>query len=420
MKFLFRFRQIIRQMWFLPAVFSLLALATVAVARYSSFLLPKELPFNVSEAAIENILTIVATSMLTVATFALATMVSAFFGAAQGTTPRAVRLIAEDRAAQAPISIFIGAFLFSVVGIIALSSGFYSASGRLILFGATIMVVVLVVGALIRWINKISSIGQVGETVDRMEVTTSAAFHEIAERPLLGCRDTSPAAEHGVPLHATQVGYVQHLDPAKLQNVAEDCGLFIHVLARPGAFATPVTPLALVTGTVGDEAANRMRDAFVLGRDRTFNHDPRFGLIVLNEIAARALSPGVNDPGTAISVIHTDVRILTDWFRREAEADRQPEYDRVSMVPISPQNILDDAFRPIARDGAGNVEVCVKLFEALEAIRAIAPARFGPPIERFADILLDRVREAMSHPADIGVVEQAARQVVDKGVPRNS
>lgn len=67
MKFLFRLRQITRQMWFLPALFSLVALATVAVARYSSFLLPKELPFNVSETAVETILTVVATSMLTVA-----------------------------------------------------------------------------------------------------------------------------------------------------------------------------------------------------------------------------------------------------------------------------------------------------------------------------------------------------------------
>lgn len=411
MKLLFRLRQINRQMWFLPAVFSIVALATVAAARYSAFLLPQKLPFNVSETAIEDILTIVATSMLTVATFALATMVNAFFGATQATTPRAVRLIAEDRAAQAPISIFIGAFLFSVVGIIALSSGFYSASGRLILFGVTILVVIVVVGALIRWISKISSIGQVGETIERMEMATSAAFHEIAHKPLFGCSETTPAAEQGVPVHAARTGYVQHLQADELQEVAEDCDLFIHVVARPGAYATAVRPLVLVTGTVNDTIEQRIREAFVLGRDRTFDHDPRFGLIVLNEIAARALSPGVNDPGTAINVIHTDVRILDDWFRREAEASSDPEYDRVSMVPISPHDILDDAFRPIARDGAGNVEVCLKLFEALETIKAVSPNRFGAPIARFADILLDRVRSAMSHQADIDVVEHAARRL---------
>lgn len=105
-------------------------------------------------------------TMLAVATFALATMVNALSGASQATAPRAVRLFSEDRTAQASISAFVGASLFSIVGIIALSGGFFTASGRLILLTATIVVVVLVVGALIRWISKISSIGQDGRRQD--------------------------------------------------------------------------------------------------------------------------------------------------------------------------------------------------------------------------------------------------------------
>jgi uncharacterized membrane protein len=271
--------------------------------------------------------------------------------------------------------------------------------------------VILVVGALIRWINKISSIGQVGETIERMGATTSAAFRELAQNPLYGCLETTPAVEQGVPVHAAQVGYVQHLQADELQDVAEDCDLFIHVAARPGAYATAVSPLVLVTGRVDDTTKQRIREAFVIGRDRAFDHDPRFGLIVLNEIAARALSPALNDPGTAISVIHTDVRIFDEWLRREAKASSEPRCDRVSMVTISPEDILDDAFRPIARDGAGNVEVCAKLVEALETIQAVSPDRFGAPVGRFADVLLYRVRAAMSQQADIDVVEQAARLI---------
>ncbi len=58
-----------------------------------------------------------------------------------------MRLITEDRAAQAPISIFIDAFLVSVVGIVALYSRFYSRSERLILFVVTILVQVVLIGA---------------------------------------------------------------------------------------------------------------------------------------------------------------------------------------------------------------------------------------------------------------------------------
>jgi uncharacterized membrane protein len=415
MKLLVRLRQLALQMWFLPAVFSLGALATVAAAHYSAFLLPQDLPVDIPESATQTILTIVATSMLTVATFALATMVTAFFGASQATTPRAVRLISEDRAAQAPISIFIGAFMFSIVGIIALSGGFFTASGRLILFGVTILVVMSVVGALIRWISKISSIGQVGETIQRTETITSAAFREIAERPFFGCAQYTRAADHGRPLHATLVGFVQHLETGRLQQVAASHDLFIHVVARPGSLVTAARPLVLVSGPAGEDAANGIRAAFVLGRARTFAHDPRFGLIALNEIAARALSTGVNDPGTAIDVIQTDVRILSEWFARKAQTHPEPEHDRVSIDAISPRQILDDAFRPIARDGAGIVEVCLKLFEALETILVVAPEEFHAPTRRFAEDLMDRIRKAMSHPADVEIMELAARRMTGGG-----
>jgi uncharacterized membrane protein len=202
----FRLRQAVRQMWFLPTIFSLGAIATVAAARYSAFLLPEELPFDISQDAIDHILTIVASSMLAVATFALATMVNALAGASQRTTPRAVRLVAEDRAAQTSISAFVGAFLFSIVGIIALRGGLYSASGRLILFAATSVVVLVVVGALIRWINKISSIGHVGEIIERVEDATTTAFREAAQRPCFGCNEQSSAPEEGFPVHAREVG----------------------------------------------------------------------------------------------------------------------------------------------------------------------------------------------------------------------
>jgi|GEM_PF-2436099 len=62
-----------------------------------------------------------------------------------------------------------------------------------------------------------------------------------------------------------------------------------------------------------DEDYKCVIDAFQIGRDRLFDDDPRFGLVVLSEIAARALSPAVNDHGTVIDVIGTIVRLFAKW-----------------------------------------------------------------------------------------------------------
>ena len=93
----------------------------------------------------------------------------------------------------------------------------------------------------------------------------------------------------------------------------------------PGSFVHPAAQLLWVHGAVpGEQLADALRSAFTIGNERSFDQDPRFGLIVLSEIASRALSPGVNDPGTAISVIGRLVRVLSCWVEREAQEVAHP------------------------------------------------------------------------------------------------
>ena len=401
----FRLRRFLRQMWFLPALFSALAVVTVVVARAASFLVPDEMPLKISQEGIQNILEIIAASMLTVAIFALATVVNAFAAASQNSTPRAVRLIIEDRTAQTSISAFLGAFLFSIVGIIALSSVYYSESGRLILFSVTLLVVVAVVAALIQWIDHSTSIGRVGDTVDRVEAAATEAFGGLGRQPLFGCAEQTALPEGGSPVHASRIGHIQDFYPARLQEIAEKHAVRIHVNARPGDYATPLRPLAVVEGMVDDERASAIRDAFVVGDERGFDNDPRFGLIVLSEIASRALSPAVNDPGTAIDVIETTVRILAQWIGHVRDGRASVDHPDVTVAPISADDIIADAFRPIARDGAGTLEVCLKLIGGLRTLTAMSPDFLGPAAARMATGVSERAKRAMTFAPDVEAVE---------------
>jgi uncharacterized membrane protein len=388
----FKFRQVIQRMWFLPAAFSLAAVLTLLVAFGLAQLVPDRLPFTLSTEAVESILTVLATSLLTVAVFALSTIVSALASASTQTTPRAVPLIVGDRSAQTSISVFIGAFLFSIVGIIGLSAGIYSEAGRLLLFAVTLGVVVLVVAALIRWIGQISAIGRVGETVDRAGEAAENAFRAVPGQGLLGCRALEGEAG-GNPVLSPKIGYVQHIDLGQLQELAEEHDLVVTVTARPGAYAAPDRPLLMVEGTTDEALAEKLAGAFVVGRARTFDSDPRFGLIVLSEIASKALSPGVNDPGTAIGVVSTLVRVLAERPEDEGEL----KYDRVLVAPLDPNDLMADAFRPIARDGAANIEVMLRMIAGLKTL-----ARTRPDLEPAA---LGMIKDAV----DRGTTAMTAR-----------
>jgi uncharacterized membrane protein len=400
----FQLNQLLGRMWFLPAVFSILAVSTTVIAYFVTPFAPERLPFTMPEDAVRSILEILASSLLTVAVFALSTVVSALSSASSSTTPRALPLITADRGAQSTISIFIGAFLFSIVGIIGLSVGIYSEAGRLVLFSVTLAVVLLVVTALIRWIGLISDIGRVARTIDAVEKATRNAVQRMKDHPLFDCVSMS-GNPRGTPLHARSTGYVQHINTERLAALAEEHGLNLYVTSRPGAHVTPVRPLLCIEGQCDEDTGNKIISCFTVGDARAFESDPRFGLVVFGEIGDKALSPGVNDPGTAIDVIDTVTRIFVDW--PEETACEKP-YRRIHIAPLEPRDLLEDVYRPLARDGAGNIEVVLRLLTSLETLGACQPwLRSATRI--FAQDVRARAEKALVAESDRQALDRAMR-----------
>lgn len=104
-----------------------------------------------------------------------------------------------------------------------------------------------------------------------------------------------------------------------------------------------------------------------------YDDDTRFALLALSEIASRALSRAVNDPGTAISIFGSFIRLF-DVVAKPPSEDRPDSvrFDRVSVPELSVDELLQDAFRAIARDGAGIVKVQIRLQKALHAIASLS------------------------------------------------
>ncbi len=311
-------------------------------------------------------------------------------------------LIAGDLRAQTSISVFIGAFLFSIVGIIGLSAGLYSEAGRLFLFVVTLGVVVLVVTSLIRWIGQISAIGRVGNTISVVEQATRDCLKIMNEQPLLNCRLLTDEP-NGEPICAEKPGYVQHCDAGELQKLAEKHELTLTVLARPGTYATPVRPLLLVQGEADDDLLEALRDCFVLGEQRAFDSDPRFGFIVLGAFADKAMSAGINDPGTAIVVIDSVTRLLLEWH----DEDKSGEHDRVFVSPLVPRDVLEDFYRPIARDGAHIIEVVSRMLKSLETVAACKPGFAQAALEIGKDVVA-RAEKAMDAESDLAALRRVS------------
>ncbi|WAJ36720.1 DUF2254 domain-containing protein [Pseudomonas sp. GOM7] len=395
-----------RQLWFRATLIGALGIAAAGLAALTEHLAPWDLPTTIGSDAVDGILNIIASSMLAVTTFSLSVMTSAYSAATSNVTPRAIKLLIEDRLTQNVLSSFIGSFLFSIVGIVVLKTGAYGDKGRFVLFIVTIVVIALVVVSLLRWIDHLTRLGRVGETTERVEETTQRAIDWRCANPYLG---GSPApANQAIPesalcLTADTVGYVQHVDMAALAEQADCLDSDIHLLAAPGTFVYPDTPLAWIPSPCQDDEAPHalkcIREAFTIGKERSFEQDPRFGLAVLSEIASRALSPAINDPGTAIDVLGRQARILCTWAR-DQKTGQEPRFPRVWVEALHTQSLFEDAFNPIARDGAALIEVQMKLRRTLLALSQMGDTVFRQAAFEQAQRALERAEQALSHEAD--------------------
>lgn len=395
--------QTTKRLWFRASLFSLIGVLTALLAIALRDMVPASLPAKVGADSVDKILGIIASSMLAVTTFSLSTMVSAYSAASSGVTPRATSLVMEDATTQNALATFIGSFLFSLVGIIALSTGIYGAQGRVVLFAVTLVMIVLIVYTLLRWIDHLSKLGRVGETIDRVEDAAIAALKRRAQWPYLGAQPYTDAMQvdpDAVPISCDDIGYVQHVDVSALAHAADKHNAVIYLEVLPGSFVHHGTVLARAVCSV--QAGNtaeleaEILAAVTLGARRTYGQDPRFGLSVLAEIASRALSPATNDSGTVIDVIGRGVRCFSTWARQAPDTTTDGQFQNVHVRGLSVDDMFDDFFTLIARDGAGLLEVDIRLVKALGSLARIAPDRFGQACIAHVDLLLKRAEQALS------------------------
>ncbi len=402
--------QLGKRLWLRTSLYALAGIAAALVATPLEFLVPDGLADLVGGDAVDKILGVIASSMLAVTTFSVSVMVTAHVSATSNATPRAASLLIEDSITQQALATFLGTFLFSLAGIIALSTGLYDGAERVILFAVTLLVIGWIVYTLVRWIDHLAVLGKVSETVDQVERVALVALDERLAAPCLnGQRLVSAAPEHYQAIFVDDVGYVQHIDMAGLADcaVAVDSDIYLNCL--PGSFIDPSTPLAYVAQD-DDLSRKGIGEAITLGRRRSFEQDPRFCLSVLSEIASRALSPGVNDPGTAIDVIGRGVRLL-GRYAAEHPAEKVL-YERVHVAPLELGDLFDDIYAPIARDGAPMVEVGLRLQKALLAL-----ARSGmPALQRHAlrlsELAIEHAEQCLQVPQELARLERVRQQLL--------
>lgn len=386
-----------RKLWVRVVIFGLLALIGLGAARLGAVYLPASLIGSIDIASVDRLFQIISNSMLAVTTFSLSVMVTVYRATSTQWTPRIHRLMLEDRTTQNTLATFIGAYVYATVGIVLRETGILTDDHAFLIFYLTVAVMAIIVVYIIRWTLHLQSFGSLIETAREMEEITSRRLKERLAMPCLGGRPLTDVPNGAFEIKANVSGYVQFIYAGQLQKAAEAADVNVYVAINVGSFVVAGDVVAYATSSV--EKTDKFSDSIVLGDLRSFDQDPRFGLLVMGEMASKALSPGINDAGTAIDVMTRLTKVL-GHYRDETDCGPEAKFNRVYVKPLGADELIRSGFSALARDGAQLVEVQIRLQKALQSLRNHGDAGMREAATEFAKFELRRALDAMSFEGD--------------------
>lgn len=177
------------------------------------------------------------------------------------------------------------------------------------------------------------------------------------------------------PIRASGSGYIQAVNDDELMKIATENNLTVRLNYRPGNFVVQGSNFVMVwpSERVNKKLTQKINDAFILGNQRTSTQDVEFSVNQLVEIAVRALSPGINDPFTAIRCIDQLSVALCHLLERDIPSlycyDRDNKL-RVIADPVTFAGMTDAAFNQIRQYGQSSVAVTIRLLEVIAVIAA--------------------------------------------------
>lgn len=414
-------RRYLRKLWVRVALMGLLAFVTIALTPLVERMVPNDMGMQHPGESADRLLNLIANAMLAVTTFSLTVMVTLYRSSSSQWTPRVHQLIAQDRITQNTLAAFIGAYVFALFGIVLREFEVLQDGRAFVLFCMTVGVIAFVVWSIIRWVLHLQTLGSLVETTRQVEQITSEQFRERLKRPCLGAVPWDGARpDVNVTIEAHASGYVQEIFVDALQELACEQGVHLYLDRSVGSFVFLAEPLVHVSGTPENEEAlrNGVARLIVLDEVRTFEQDPRFGLLVLSEIGSRALSPGINDPGTAIDVLNRNARILS-LYQDECDEGGTKVHDHLHARPLEPGDLIEDAFCALARDGASNVEVQQRLQRCIAGLMHHPDNRLGEAARELGLQYLKRALGALDWQPDrerlLGHAHADLRKAIDNG-----
>lgn len=375
--------------WFVPALFAVAALALAfvlvwvdtTVSTCDSKLLGWLCAVDAEGA--RQLLVVIGGSMITVAgvvfsiTIVALSMASAQFG------PKLLRNYMRDQGNQIVLGTFIADFVYCLMILRYVRSGDADPFVPYLAVNFSTVLALVSLGVLIYFFHHVSStihadhvvagIGHelddaIGEWIADSQAQTNRASGGDAQswEQIVGSRGITI-----IPSPTT--GYIQSVDHLNLMTSAEQHDVCLRIPLRAGHFVIKGSTLIECTpaADANDEIKEAVENAFIFANQRSPVQDIEYVIDQINQVAARALSPSLNDPYTAMVCADWLSAALARLAAQDFPSSHRCDSDgrlRVISDTLTFDGIVNTAFDEFRQSARASVSVTVRLLQVIAGI----------------------------------------------------
>ena len=339
--------------------------------------------FGGGPSAARTMLSTIASSLISVTTLLFSLTIVTLQLASSQYSPRLLQTFVRDRVVQVCLGVLLGTFVYALVVLRTVRSADESGAGAFVpRLSVTVAVVLALasVAALVTFLSHQTRQLRVETMMRDVHVESGETIRRICRQLVEDDQADTPlpdVPQRARPVLARHSGFYVQVAEAQLLKVATDCGAVLLLVPRPGDAVIDGTPVAWAwtdepsADPPLDDLGAAVEEHLRLSHERSEVGDPSYGLRKLVDIAARALSPGINDPTTAVHALShiSDLLGLVGtrdaWHRRTSDDSGR---ERLLATSWEFDSLLDLAVTQIRYYGREDPTVLVRLFGLLAEV----------------------------------------------------
>jgi uncharacterized membrane protein len=343
-----------------------------------------------------------ATSTISVAGTVFTITIAALSLAANQMGPRLLRNFTRDRGNQITLGVFLGTFAYALVVLRSVRTPDEGEFVPHLAVSIGLLFALASVGTLTYFVGHMAGRINVDVVIDLVTEDVRSAIKRLTSDAPPPRPPAHDSWRRATPIADSRSGYLRELDSDSLADWMDEHNTAIRLLVRPGDYVFPGAPIAVLTSPVeGADAA--IRRATALGSERVSSVDLEYAVRNLVEVAVRALSPGVNDPNTAISVLDRLGATLCELVPLYLPTGVSLRSGRpVIVVPsVTYEGLTDAMFHAIRQNAASRPAVLIRLIEVLTAVASCErDSGRRTSLKRHADLVLADAERSIPNSAD--------------------